>query len=69
MSTDELVADQLRTYILAFRVPDLRVLLNFAGRNATGSKTELQTRALNLGNNTRSARGAARHTTVLNSVR
>ncbi len=40
MSAEE-VADQLRGIILAFRVSDLRALLNFAGRNAAGSKAEL----------------------------
>ncbi len=51
MSAEE-VADQLRGIILAFRVSDLRALLNFAGRNAAGSKVELQALALSLGNNT-----------------
>ncbi len=48
MSADDLT-QQLRNIVLAFRVADLRVLLNFAGRNAVGSKTELQQRALSLG--------------------
>jgi hypothetical protein len=49
MSAQE-VAEQLRNYVLEFRVPELRILLNFAGVLATGSKVNLQNRALNLGN-------------------
>ncbi|XP_046403040.1 E3 SUMO-protein ligase PIAS3 isoform X2 [Ischnura elegans] len=34
--------------VLSFRVSELQMLLGFAGRNKTGRKTELQTRALDL---------------------
>jgi len=40
--------DALRQMILAFRVPDLQLLLGFAGRNKNGKKNDLQTRALDL---------------------
>jgi len=46
----EVVEDHLRSIVLAFRVSDLRALLNFAGRHVAGSKSELQARALSLGN-------------------
>ncbi|XP_015905471.1 E3 SUMO-protein ligase PIAS2 [Parasteatoda tepidariorum] len=39
---------ELRTMILNFRVSDLVVLLSFAGRNKSGKKQELQSRALDL---------------------
>ena len=34
--------------VLSFRVPELQTLLGFAGRNKSGRKAELQTRALEL---------------------
>ena len=40
--------DGLRQMILEFRVPDLQLLLEYFGRNTSGKKSELQTRALNL---------------------
>lgn len=40
--------DQLKRMVLAFRVSELQTLLGFAGKNKTGRKTELLTRALTL---------------------
>jgi len=40
--------DALREMILSLRVPDLQLLLGFAGRNKQGKKNELQSRALDL---------------------
>lgn len=34
--------------VLSFRVSELQMLLGFAGRNKSGRKNELQTRALEL---------------------
>ncbi|GIX76263.1 hypothetical protein CEXT_59061 [Caerostris extrusa] len=39
---------ELRNMVMNFRVTDLQLLLNFAGRNKTGKKQELQSRALDL---------------------
>lgn len=40
--------DVLREMILTLRVPELQLLLGFAGRNKQGKKNELQSRALDL---------------------
>ena len=50
MFSEQQLADQLRDIVLAFRLNDLRTLLDFAGRNTNGTKTELLNRALSLGN-------------------
>ncbi|XP_076166312.1 E3 SUMO-protein ligase Su(var)2-10 isoform X1 [Ptiloglossa arizonensis] len=39
---------ELENMVLSFRVSELQMLLGFAGRNKSGRKTELQTRALEL---------------------
>jgi hypothetical protein len=41
-------SDVYRSMVLAFRMAELRTLLNFAGKNRTGKKQDLQTRALDL---------------------
>ena len=38
----------LKNMVMNFRVSELTMLLNFAGRSRTGRKTELQVRALEL---------------------
>lgn len=38
----------LQNMVMTFRVSELQMLLGFAGRNKSGRKTELQTRALEL---------------------
>ncbi|KAJ8673121.1 hypothetical protein QAD02_004383 [Eretmocerus hayati] len=40
--------DELENMVLSFRVSELQTLLGFAGRNKSGRKNELQTRALEL---------------------
>ncbi|KAK0177680.1 hypothetical protein PV328_001709 [Microctonus aethiopoides] len=40
--------DELENMVLSFRVSELQMLLGFAGRNKSGRKNELQTRALEL---------------------
>ncbi|XP_046662197.1 E3 SUMO-protein ligase PIAS2 isoform X2 [Homalodisca vitripennis] len=40
--------DDLRNMVMTFRVSELQMLLGFAGRNKSGRKNELQTRALDL---------------------
>ncbi|XP_057322493.1 uncharacterized protein LOC130665874 isoform X2 [Microplitis mediator] len=40
--------DELENMVLSFRVSELQMLLGFAGRNKSGRKDELQTRALEL---------------------
>ncbi|XP_075215538.1 E3 SUMO-protein ligase Su(var)2-10 isoform X2 [Lycorma delicatula] len=40
--------DELKNMVMTFRVSELQMLLGFAGRNKSGRKTELQTRALEL---------------------
>ncbi|XP_066594390.1 E3 SUMO-protein ligase PIAS1 [Prorops nasuta] len=40
--------EELENMVLSFRVSELQMLLGFAGRNKSGRKTELQTRALEL---------------------
>lgn len=38
----------LQNMVMTFRVSELQMLLGFAGRNKSGRKNELQTRALDL---------------------
>lgn len=42
------VGVMLQNMVMTFRVSELQMLLGFAGRNKSGRKNELQTRALDL---------------------
>lgn len=47
-SENGLVRVMLQNMVMTFRVSELQMLLGFAGRNKSGRKNELQTRALDL---------------------
>ncbi|XP_069166467.1 E3 SUMO-protein ligase PIAS1-like [Procambarus clarkii] len=40
--------DQLRRMVMTFRVSELQMLLGYAGKNKTGRKNELQSRAIEI---------------------